>query len=92
MGGKLIPAAVGGLAVLLAAALLGAPPAAQGQRAERLPRWEYKAVVFDGAAPVEAHSKRLNELAADGWEYAGPVAPTGRSFDRYVVAFRRAKP
>ena len=44
------------------------------------PAWELKAVSV-GADEKEA-TKKLNELAADGWEYVGPLA-------NGLVAFRR---
>jgi hypothetical protein len=44
------------------------------------PAWELKAVSL-GADEREA-TKKLNELAADGWEYVGPLA-------NGLVAFRR---
>jgi hypothetical protein len=46
------------------------------------PRWEYKAVTFN-TDEVE-NTKRLNDLARDGWEYVGPLA-------HGQVAFRRLK-
>ncbi len=45
------------------------------------PAWEWKAVSF-GADEKEA-TKKLDELAADGWEYVGPLA-------NGLVAFKRA--
>jgi hypothetical protein len=54
---------------------------ARGQDEPRpKPAWEWKAVAL-GADEKEA-TKKLNELAADGWEYAGPLA-------NGLVAFKR---
>ncbi|QEL19577.1 hypothetical protein [Limnoglobus roseus] len=43
--------------------------------------WEYKAVAF--GADEKAGTKKLNELANDGWEFVGPLGSG-------LVAFKRA--
>ena len=70
---------------LLAALLPGVPsafPQALGQdRPAAGPAWEYKAITV-GADEKEA-TKKLNALAAEGWELVGPLG-------NGLVAFRRA--
>jgi hypothetical protein len=91
MGTKLSHAAVGGLVVALAALLLPPPREAKGQRVEKPQQWEYQAVAFTLVATEEAHTKKLNALAAEGWEYAGPVVPPVPTQGRSVIAFKRPK-
>src|SRR6266496_1339998 len=62
--------------------LLGAP-IAWGQEREVATKWEYRAVVFGPNA--KNATKRLNELAAEGWQYVGPLGNN-------LVAFKRARP
>jgi uncharacterized protein (TIGR03067 family) len=66
-----------GVAVLTG---LGFAAAARGADDKPPAAWEYKAVqIRDGAGEA---TKQLNDLAADGWEYVGPLA-------NGLVAFRR---
>jgi hypothetical protein len=70
------------VAVLVAAALLLplSGSKARGQEKAHSPRWEFKAAAF---SKDEAEgTKKLNDLAAEGWEYVGPLA-------NGLVAFRR---
>jgi len=71
-----------GLLVLGCPALFVAAPVASGRDKSRSPEVEYKAVTF-GTDEKEA-TKKLNELAAEGWEYVGPL---GNS----LVAFKRSR-
>ncbi|HYT94317.1 MAG TPA: hypothetical protein VEL76_36720 [Gemmataceae bacterium] len=72
-----------GLVILLGLylPLLGAP-IAWGQDREVATKWEYRAVVFGPNA--KNATKRLNELAAEGWQYVGPLGNN-------LVAFKRAE-
>jgi hypothetical protein len=90
---KLTFAAAVGVGLLLGLAALGpGPRPAQAQKPEKAPRWEYKAVLFR-ALDAERHTKQLNDLADDGWEYAGPVnsLPGTAQIAATSVAFRRPK-
>ena len=47
---------------------------AQGQVGQAKVEWEYKVVAFvvqDPSRNVERHTKEINSLAAEGWEYVG---------------------
>ena len=49
------------------------------------------------AASAEAMTKQFDALAAEGWEYVGPVAPTGRQppatdLGGALNLFKRARP
>jgi hypothetical protein len=68
------------LGVLVIASLSFFGPLAAGQDKPGSPEVEYKAVLF-GADEKEA-TKKLNELAKDGWEYVGPLGSG-------LVAFKR---
>lgn len=56
--------------------------AAPAQEKEPLPKWEHKAVTFGN--DEKENIKKLNDLAADGWEYVGPLTPN-------MVAFKRLR-
>jgi uncharacterized protein (TIGR03067 family) len=62
--------------------LLFLGPGAPCQEKSGSPEVEYKAVAF--ATDEKENTKKLNELAADGWEYVGPL---GNS----MVAFKRTR-
>jgi hypothetical protein len=72
---------------------------ATAQPPQKLQAWDYKVVEFwsqhtDGAA--ESFTNRLQRLAADRWEYVGPVntyqpaTPANSGFYGYI-AFRRPR-
>ena len=63
-----------------ASLFLAVQPPAQGQDKAGSPKWEFKAVAFGG--DEKDGTKKLNDLAADGWEYVGPLA-------QGLVAFKR---
>src|SRR5262249_8335759 len=63
-------------------ALLG-PPLAAGPAKTDPSGWEYKAVAFDNN-DEKGTPRKLNDLAADGWEYVGPLG-------NGLVAFRRSR-
>jgi hypothetical protein len=65
-------------ALVILAAVLAVP--VSGQEKAAIVKWEYKAVGFLNLEKED--TKRLNELAAEGWEYVGPLA-------NGEVAFRR---
>ena len=48
---------------------------AQGQVGQEKQGWEYKVVAFvvedDNSRNVDTHTKQINSLAAEGWEYVG---------------------
>jgi hypothetical protein len=90
MRGKLVVTSLAGLVVGLAVALAGWHPQALGQRPDKAPPWEYKVVVFPLAS--DEATKRLNDLADDGWEYVGLVGTSGETPRHGAsVAFRRPK-
>src|ERR1700722_4267436 len=70
--------AVIGLAVFMLGWLR--PAAVMGQKKNAPPKWEYNAISFGG--DEKGGAKKLNNLAAEGWEYVGPLAPG-------LIAFRR---
>jgi hypothetical protein len=93
-------AAAVGLAAGLGIGQLAVQPAAVAQAPEKGPKWEYKVVVFsarDDVKEVKGMTADLNDLAADGWEYVGPVAGEFKTFGNGdqratgFVAFRRPK-
>jgi hypothetical protein len=67
------------LSFLSPATLVRADPAVLAERAT----WEFRAVSF--GTDEKENTKRLNELAAAGWEYVGPLANS-------MVAFKRRVP
>ena len=77
---KLLAALLVGLIVGWAVSPLLRQPEVQGQPEAKVPAggWEYKVVEFGtGVQNTESDedmTKKLNELAKNGWEYAGPVA------------------
>lgn len=70
---------IGCVAVLLPAV---AAPVPKGSEKEAVSRWEHKAVSF-GADEKEG-TKKLNDLARDGWEYVGPLGNGLVAFKRFV--------
>jgi hypothetical protein len=67
-------------AVALAAVLvlgfvwLGAQPAAQGQKPEKVQQWEYKILRPTDAEFANGQAEAVfNKLAADGWEFVEPI-------------------
>src|SRR5262245_52381039 len=92
MSGKLL-AAVGGLLLGLLAASLPFRQETQAQQPALAQNWEYKAVQFGGRSP-EADTKKLNDLAGEGWEYVGLLGTgsvEGNGMLGATVAFRRPK-
>ena len=47
-------------------------------REQRVVDGKAKEVEHGPAASAEAMTRQFNALAAEGWEYVGPVAPTGK--------------
>lgn len=74
-------AVAGCMAVLLPAA---AAPVPKGAEKEAVSHWEHKAVSF-GADEKEG-TKKLNDLARDGWEYVGPLGNGLVAFKRFVLS------
>jgi hypothetical protein len=68
--------------VILWAALAYATPSAVGQDSNQTTNWEYKAVAFQ---TENEGTKKLNELAQEGWVYVGPLS-------NGLVAFKRPSP
>ena len=66
---------------LCATLLLAVHPSAMGQDKTDSPRWEFKAIFLRSDNETES-TKKLNNLAADGWEYVGPLG-------KGMVAFKR---
>ncbi len=104
MNYKLIAAVAFALVVGLLAWSSFRPSEAQGQAGQERLAWEYKVVAFVVDDPshrnVDGHTKQVNSLAAEGWEYvgllcAGPT-PHHTGIQGWVgsggnVLFRRAK-
>jgi hypothetical protein len=100
MNGKLEVALAIGLTLGFAGAILvKRQPEAQGQEKPKKQQWEYKVVACSlygdkGLLPdkdaTQALTEQYNSLAADGWEYVGPVVektfPAGPQAARVVVA------
>ena len=63
--------------------ILGAPASA-GENPGDPSHWEYRAVKFSGGEGEQ--SKMLNTLAADGWEYVGPLTGDTVCFRRMGVS------
>lgn len=65
----------------------------RGQSPVPTSQWEYKAVTFSPDNSNGNHTEQLNNLASEGWEYAGLLIPPYDSNQRLapksVVAFRR---
>src|SRR4051795_11137824 len=68
------------MAVSCVSLLVFVAPDASGQEKPKPPAVEYKAVAI--GADEKGATRKLNELAAEGWEYVGPL---GNS----LVAFKR---
>jgi hypothetical protein len=95
---------VAGVILLLAALGIAwpwMPHEARGQKKEGRQQWEYKVVAspqFGGRQRLlrDANAylnKQLNDLAADGWEYVGPVVSLDEGVLRSVqIVFKRPKP
>jgi hypothetical protein len=76
MTGKLIAAVVAGLVLGVAGtSLFVNQPEARGQQKEKQPQWEYKVILASAEAKDAAKvmTEQYNALAAEGWEYVGPV-------------------
>jgi Domain of unknown function (DUF4177) len=101
MRATLPAAALVGLAVGLCLPAVVGLAGARGQPPPRPPSgpaYEYKVVEFGtgvhNSESADDMTKKLNALAADGWDYAGPVAnatDNDRRFLQGFVAFRRPK-
>src|SRR5262245_25957267 len=77
---RCVSALVIGLTVSALAALHECPAVrAQGKPAP-LQEWEFKAVLF--GADEKVATKKLTDLASEGWQYVGPLS-------NGLVAFRR---
>jgi hypothetical protein len=97
---KLLAALLVGLVVGWAVSPLLRQPEVQGQPEARVPAgaWEYKVVEFgtgvQNTETDEDMTRKLNELAKNGWEYAGPLAAAHVDDKRFLqgyVAFKRLK-
>lgn len=81
------------IACLLAGFVAGtfhATPSAEAQMPAKGPVAEYQVELFYDGDGTKEVTRKLNALAAEGWEYAGPIH---RNDDRResTIAFRRAK-
>jgi hypothetical protein len=59
-------------------------------------KWEYRAAMFEWNPPSKGQrvvSKQLNDLAAEGWEYVGPLAVPAGKLDvvQGLVMFKRSE-
>jgi hypothetical protein len=73
------------VALLSVFLLYGTSPVSRAWGQDR-PEWEWRAVILP-SIPGEA-TKKLNELAADGWQYVGPLAERMVAFKRPNDAFQ----
>jgi hypothetical protein len=79
-----------GVALLLGLGVVGSRPG-EAQAQKQAAGWEYKAALFRGA-DSDGHTKQLQALAREGWEYVGPLSSRAEgNFSSATVAFRRAK-
>jgi hypothetical protein len=71
---------------------VGAYPVVQGLTGKSIavapPRWEHKVVQFE-REEAGSFGGALDQLAAGGWEYVGPLCNNG--VNAQFVAFRRRK-
>jgi hypothetical protein len=74
------------LSFLSPATLVRANPPVLAKRAT----WEFRAVSF--GTDEKENTRKLNELAAAGWEYVGPLANSMVAFKRYVPPPQPAVP
>jgi hypothetical protein len=96
---KLLAALLVGLVVGLVVSPLLRQPEAQGQPDTKSPNvWEYKVVEFgtgvQNTENEEDMARKLNEMAKNGWEYAGPLASAHVDDKRFLqgyVAFKRLR-
>lgn len=103
MRGKLVAMFVVGLVLGgLGMCVVPNQPEARGQAKEKKQAWEYQVVYSstEGKDAAAAMTKRYNALAAEGWEYVGPVvdytqarSPQGAysGLAGTFVVFKRAK-
>jgi hypothetical protein len=103
MKGRLTVAVVVGLVIGLTILLAGRQQEAQGQKREIVRQWEYKVFAFgidpDQRKAADSQTERMNQLAAEGWEYVGPLSTSSQAFGvqrnqtHYTtyVAFKRPK-
>lgn len=106
MNCKMVAAASLGLAIGLVACSSLRQSEAQGQVGQEKHGWEYKVVAFvvedENSRNVDRHTKEINSLAAEGWEYVGLLCAgsnpyrTGARSDMWVksggnVLFKRLK-
>jgi hypothetical protein len=91
VGAKLTHAAVIGFSIIVMASVLNWTRAGQGQQPRKVPQWEYEAVAFSLAHSAEENTKKLNDLAAEGWDYAGPLTTPAPSVNWGYIAFKRQK-
>jgi hypothetical protein len=89
MNGKVVLVLAAGLVLGCAITFWGRPPAAEGQAPEKAAKYEYTVVEFR-SRDTDDHTRQLTELAANGWEYVGPVNADTANL-RTFVAFKRPK-
>jgi hypothetical protein len=70
------------LAALLVVGMLQLPCAQAREKLSVDPTWEYRAVSFGADLDEKAATKKLSDLALEGWQYVGPLR-------RNMAAFRR---
>ncbi len=90
-GTHLILAFIVGALIAATMTSLGRTPSVAAQQPAAQTKWEYKVVAF---VPNDAtgHEKKLNILAADGWEYVGVIHPgqeQAGALPLCTVAFQR---
>jgi hypothetical protein len=93
MNGKLMAGLALGFCLGVATVATWAWQPAPAHGRDAAPRWEYKAVVFVSHRTDAEYTRHLNQLAEDGWEYAGQIVNSTTPGVQLpsVVAFKRPK-
>jgi hypothetical protein len=103
MRGRLTITVVVALVIGLAILLVGRQQEARGQKQEKVQQWEYKVFAFssdpDQRKAADSQTERMNQLAAEGWEYVGLLSTSSQAIglqrDQTLyttsIAFKRPK-
>jgi uncharacterized membrane protein YraQ (UPF0718 family) len=81
MKGKMVIAILIGVVIGLVSSSFLKQSEAQGQVKQEKQTWEYKEVPFVVTQANDEHTKKITDLASEGWEYVGLVGsgPSGSS-------------
>jgi hypothetical protein len=95
MKGKLVIVILVGVAIGLSASSLLKQSEAQGQVNEEKQTWEYRVETFRVGDGMEStHTRIINGLASEGWDYAGLIGSgrvENRTYSVGNVLFKRLK-